>query len=238
MENLDQHVRETASMLSVQIGESVNYAQIQMDATAQLAQLSMQAEIERSDATRQASAAHSQVEQLNEEKKAILELASTDGLTKIANRAAFDNRLDEEIQSAREEGHVLGLIIMDLDKFKVLNDTYGHQIGDDALRHTAHCLNEVVKHTAFPARYGGEEFAVIVARKAAEEVRALAEQIRETLELNPVKTQEGDLPITASLGAIHLTVLSASTDSRDIIEKADKNLYAAKKGGRNRVAMS
>lgn len=238
MENLDQHVRETASMLAVQIGESVNYAQIQMDATAQLAQLSMQAELERSDADRQRKDADFQLRQANEKNKEILELASTDGLTKMANRAAFDTRLDEEIQSARKEGHALGLIIMDLDKFKNLNDTYGHQIGDDALRHVAHCLNEVVKHIAFPARYGGEEFAVIVAHKAVEEVQALAEQIRRTLELNPVKTQEGDLPITASLGAIHLTELSASTDSRDIIEKADKNLYAAKEGGRNRVSMS
>jgi diguanylate cyclase (GGDEF)-like protein len=238
MEELDRHVREIASMLSIQIGEPVNYAQIQMEATAQLAQLSMQAEIDRSDATRQASAAHSQVEQLNKEKKAILELASTDGLTKIANRAAFDKRLDEEIQSAQAEGHALGLILMDLDKFKSLNDTYGHQIGDDALRHAARCLNEVVKHSAFPARYGGEEFAVIVAHKAAEEVRALAEQIRRTLEMNPVKTEQGDLPITASIGVTHVAQPSSSTDPRAIIENADKNLYAAKEGGRNRVEMN
>jgi two-component system cell cycle response regulator len=237
LEALDKHVRETASMLSIQVGQTVNYAQIQADASTQLAQLSMQAEIERVESSRREQEAQGEVSRLHDEKKAILEVASTDGLTKIANRAAFDKRLVEEIDRARAKGHPIGLIVMDLDHFKIFNDTYGHQTGDEVLRHIGACLRDVAQPVGFPARYGGEEFVVIVAQKVEREIRELAEEIRRTIENRPVNHHEQELHVTASIGAVCMTDPSPSVTSEDLIEKADQLLYRAKNTGRNRVEM-
>ena len=237
LETLDHHVRDTASMLSVQIGQTVDYAQIQADAAAQLAELSMQAEIERVDASQREMEARTQVDQLNDERKAILEVASTDGLTKIANRAAFDKRLAEEFERAQSQGSSIGLIMLDLDHFKLCNDIHGHQAGDEVLRHVASSLKEVVQHVGFAARYGGEEFAVIVAQKAAQEIQELAENIRKTIADRPVKLDDEELRVTASLGAACIASASSSTVPEQLIKDADQHLYRAKHGGRNRVEM-
>jgi len=159
------------------------------------------------------------------EKKVILEAASTDSLTKIANRAAFDKRLEEELDRARAEKHPLSLIMMDLDHFKQFNDTYGHQTGDEVLRHVAMWLNDVLEHTGFAARYGGEEFVVIMAQKTAREIRALAEEIRSAIDSRSLKHLEQELHVTASLGAVCLTDPSPSVTPKKLIEQADQQLY-------------
>jgi len=95
--------------------------------------LSMQAEMDRMESSRRELEAKDEVCRLHDEKKVILEAASTDSLTKIANRAAFDKRLEEELDRAHAERHPLSLIMLDLDHFKLFNDTYGHQTGDEIL---------------------------------------------------------------------------------------------------------
>jgi two-component system cell cycle response regulator len=237
LKTLDKRVRETASMLSVPVGETIDYVKIQTEAAAQLAQLSMQAEVERRESSSRELEAKSEVSRLHNENKVILEAASTDSLTKIANRAAFDKRLDEELDRARVEKHSLSLIMMDLDHFKQFNDTYGHQTGDEVLRHVAMCINDVLEHTGFVARYGGEEFVVIVAQKTARQVHALAEEIRCTIDSRLLKRQEQELHVTASLGAVCMADPSPSVTSEELIEQADRQLYRAKRAGRNRVEM-
>ena len=237
LQALDQHVHQAASTLSLQVGQTIQYDQIQAEASAQLAQLSMQAEMERAESCRREQAAREQVNQLHDEKRAILEVASTDALTKIANRAAFDKRLDEEIDRARAKEHPLSLIMLDLDHFKQFNDTYGHQTGDMVLCHVAACVNDVVKHVGFAARYGGEEYAVIVAGKTAQEIREIADEIRRTIENRPVKLKDKVLQVTASLGAAYVQFPSPQITSEKIIRQADRNLYHAKHQGRNRIEM-
>jgi len=237
LKTLDKRVRETASMFSVSVGETVDYSKIQAEASAQLAQLSMQAEMERRESSSRELEAKNEVSRLHDERKVILEAASTDSLTKIANRAAFDKRLEEELDRARAEKHPLSLIMMDLDHFKQFNDTYGHQTGDEVLRHVAMWLNDVLEHTGFAARYGGEEFVVIMAQKTAREIHALAEKIRCTIDSQSLKYQEQELHVTASLGAVCLTDHSLSVTSEELIEQADQKLYRAKHAGRNRVEM-
>jgi len=237
LEGLDQYVHEMSDMLSVKVGETTNYAQIQSEATTQLTQLAMMGEMDRLETQRQVKEAHEEINHLHDEKRAILEIASTDGLTKIANRAAFDKRLAEELDRARIESHPIGLIFMDLDHFKRFNNTYGHQTGDEVLRHVANCMNEVVQPVGFPARYGGEEFVVIVIRKTAEAIREMAEEIRKTIENRPLKQDNRELKITASLGAACIPSPTTSHTTRKLIEDADRCLYRAKFGGRNRVEM-
>lgn len=237
LEGLDKHVRDTASTLSVHVGEICNYAQLQADATMHMAQLSMQAETDRAESDRKAEQARIEARRLHEEKAAILEIVSTDSLTKVANRAAFDKRLDEEVQHAREKGHAIGVIFMDVDHFKVFNDTYGHQAGDQVLSSVGACLGEVVKSIGFAARYGGEEFAVIVADEAAKTIRGMAEEIRRTIETRQVEHGGQRLHVTASFGAVCVNPAAEAVTPEHLVRQADQQLYRAKRNGRNRVEM-
>jgi len=234
---LDKHVRTTASMLSMKVGRTIDYAQIQAEASSHLARLSMQAEIERAESCRRELEVRTEVSRLHVEKKAILEVASTDGLTQIANRAAFDQRLAEELDRACGQQHSLSLIMLDLDNFKHFNDTYGHQAGDEILRHISACLNDVLRGVGFTARYGGEEFVVLVAQKTAETIGELAEEIRRTIESRLIRHGDQNLQVTASLGAACYDSLSPTVTPEQIIEQADRKLYQAKRAGRNRVEM-
>lgn len=172
---------------------------------------------------------------LNQEKTAILEVASTDGLTRIPNRAAFDQRLAEEFERARAKGHALNLILMDVDHFKRLNDTYGHQAGDQVLRAVADRLRIIAQDAGFVARYGGEEFALIVARETTEKVRALAEEIRKAVENTLVNHEGRQLSVTASFGLACPPPGRSFFTPQQLVKAADQYLYRAKQRGRNRV---
>ncbi len=232
---LDRHVQETAGILAVPVGTALNFAQLQAEATMQMVQLSIEAETERADAHRLANHACLEAHRLNAEKAAILEAASTDSLTNLANRAAFDRRLQEELQRARDLGHSLGLIFLDVDHFKQFNDAHGHQAGDCVLRSVGSCLRDVVRSVGFPARYGGEEFVVIVANRAADEIRAMAEEIRNAIQASSVDHAGEKLQVTASFGAACFSPPWGVTTPEQLIRQADDRLYEAKRTGRNRV---
>ena len=235
LESLDSHVREAASMLSVQVGETIDYNQVRAEAAARLAQLSMQAELERTESLKKEQQSRMEAQRLHEEKKAILEVASTDSLTRVANRAAFDKRLDEELKRAVERGAPLGLIMMDVDHFKDFNDTHGHQAGDEVLRTVGDCLKGVVRDVGFVARYGGEEFAVVLAGMTADAVRDLAESARTAVESTAATYDQNELRVTASFGVACFGSQLSSITTAQAIETADKLLYTAKHNGRNRV---
>ncbi len=235
LESLDHQVRDTAAMLAVGIGETLDYTQLQTEAITRMANLSMEAEAERAESQRKEQHALMETQRLQQEKAVILEVASTDSLTKVANRAAFDQRLGEELRRASETGRPLGLVIMDIDHFKKCNDTYGHRAGDCVLRQVGACLREVVRDVGFSARYGGEEFAVIVADEAAEAVRAMAEEIRKALEARVIKHDGRELRVTASFGVACVDSPSSTVMAEHLVQKADRQLYLAKQHGRNRV---
>jgi two-component system cell cycle response regulator len=153
--------------------------------------------------------------------------ASTDGLTKVANRRSFDDALAQLRQSP---GSVSSLIIVDVDHFKRVNDEHGHQVGDEVLQRVAAVLHGVAKRQGMVARYGGEEFVVLLPRTAEHEAATLAEQMR-----HAVQVDRGPVPVTASFGVA--TATSAQlVDS--LVSRADQALYDAKHGGRNRVQVS
>lgn len=235
LEAIDEHVNTTAAMLSVHVGETIHYTQLQAEATMQLAQLSMQAEAERKMSERREQAALHETELLNKEKKRILEAASTDGLTKIANRAAFDKRLAEDMERARTQAQSIGLIMLDVDHFKSFNDTHGHQAGDEVLRSVARALRETAVGRAFVARYGGEEFAAIFTNQSIAAVRELAEAIRHRIEQTTIDWEGTELRVTASLGAAVVMPSEVPISDVRLIEQADKLLYMAKHNGRNQV---
>ncbi len=232
---LDENVQEAASMLSVQVGETVDYGRLQLEAAQQLAQLSMMADVDLRASGRREAEARLETERLQDEKKAILEVASTDGLTKLANRAAFDKRLEEEIENAHTDGHSLGLIMLDVDHFKIFNDTYGHRAGDEVLRSVGSIMQDVVKGLGFAARYGGEEFVVIAPDRDLAGLVELAENLRQGIEERVVEFEGKSLKVTVSLGAVNRKLDPTVDESSAMVESADQNLYKAKGLGRNRV---
>jgi diguanylate cyclase (GGDEF)-like protein len=158
----------------------------------------------------------------------------TDDLTELSNRRAFDDALTSEIERSKRYGTGLGLVLLDLDDFKSVNDTYGHQQGDVVLREVARVLHETSREIDHPARYGGEELAVVVPGTDLEGTFNLAERVRERIAaLNiPRVDGEGTITITASCGVA--AVPPSGADERTLLAAADAALYEAKRTGKNK----
>jgi diguanylate cyclase (GGDEF)-like protein len=166
-------------------------------------------------------------------------LASSDGLTQIANRRRFDEYLDQEWQRMAREGAPLSLILCDIDFFKTYNDTYGHQAGDNCLQQVAQAISFAVKRPAdLVARYGGEEFAVILPHTDAQGAAQIAEKIRSQVQVLQIAHAGSQVSqyITLSLG-VASTVLFHESSPAVLIAAADKSLYQAKAEGRDRVVL-
>ena len=168
--------------------------------------------------------------QLEEANAQLEELAATDGLTQISNRRAFDRAITDEFTRARRYDTPLSMLMLDVDRFKNYNDTFGHQAGDEVLRQLADLLKHIARDIDFVARYGGEEFAAILPGIDQNHARLVAERFRSAVEAAEWENRA----ITISVGATTLT--PDHNDPCALIENADAALYRAKKSGRNRVA--
>ena len=158
-----------------------------------------------------------------------------DPLTELGNRKHFDEAMREAAKAAVERGEPLSLLMIDIDHFKSVNDTYGHATGDQVLRLVAMSLKQNLKGQDVAARYGGEEFAIVLPNTALTQAVMVADQLRRVVmarELKKKSTGEIIGRITISIGAASL--LGYDT-VESLIERADNYLYAAKRGGRNRV---
>ena len=180
------------------------------------------------------------LQQSNEE---LSRLALTDGLTGLLNRRGFDAQLEDEIWRARRFEHGLGLLVFDLDRFKSVNDTWGHTQGDVVLRAFADVLMNLSRRVDKVARFGGEEFALLLPATDAQGVEFVGEKVREATEKMEVECAPcGDavLRITVSAGGVIVPGLAENGPSvgdlaSGMFALADRCLYAAKNGGRNRV---
>lgn len=238
LDQLDGHVAETACVFSVEIGETTSYEQIRTQAMSQLAAISMDAELSRAEATRREQSTREKLEQLTDRAETLELQAHTDSLTGVGNRHAFEVGLQQAIDEARDSDGCVGLILLDLDHFKKLNDTYGHQAGDQALRNVGECLNNITDQQTLAARYGGEEFAVVLGGRPANDVRSLADQICKAVAGQTVSHRGQNIRLTASLGAAHVCFAHERAEPRELIERADECLYRAKHNGRNRVEVT
>jgi two-component system, cell cycle response regulator len=158
-------------------------------------------------------------------------LAATDGLTKIANRRTFEATLEREVARATRSAEHVSLVMVDIDHFKQLNDTHGHQAGDEVLRNVAAALSCECRDFDTPARYGGEEFAVVLPGCGPEEAVAIAERLRQAVAAAP-----SVVPITASAGVA--TYPSHAGDADTLVRAADEALYQSKNTGRDRTTQS
>ncbi|MBI5490857.1 MAG: GGDEF domain-containing protein [Deltaproteobacteria bacterium] len=160
--------------------------------------------------------------------------AVQDPLTRLPNRRYFGLRLDEEISFALRHAVPLSLLMMDLDRFKAVNDGYGHPVGDRLLAAVGGFLRGCVRTSDVVARIGGEEFAAILRQTGPEGARVLAERIRLGLERLPFTQKGKRIPIRISIGIASVPG-GASLSAAKLLESADSRLYCAKQRGRNRV---
>lgn len=169
-------------------------------------------------------------------KQKILELARTDALTGFLNRRALMERMEQEIERSMRENNPFSLILSDIDYFKKVNDTFGHQAGDLVLRKFSHQLTTVTRPYDFVGRYGGEEFVACLPGAGLFQAESIAERMRKQVEEMTIMLPDdsGPVRITASFGVASLRMKSDETSDL-IIKRADDALYRAKDDGRNRV---
>jgi diguanylate cyclase (GGDEF)-like protein len=161
--------------------------------------------------------------------------AVTDELTGLFNRRRFQEAMATEVERSKRFGQPVGLVLLDLDDFKAVNDTYGHQQGDLVLREVARVLRETSREIDEPARYGGEELAVVLPGTDLEGAYNLAERVRAGIEelALPLLDGDGALRVTASFGVA--TLPGSADDMRELVAAADEALYRAKRAGKNRT---
>ncbi|MEO0532886.1 MAG: GGDEF domain-containing protein [Cyanobacteria bacterium P01_A01_bin.123] len=162
-------------------------------------------------------------------------IALSDALTQINNRRAFDWELPRQIRAAQEKNFALSLMVIDIDHFKIINDTYGHLIGDKALKILAERLQYNMRDYDTPYRYGGEEFVVVLNHTSPEEAKAISQRMRQTVSDHPLVINDTvEINLTVSIGVASLT---PEDDSKgmSLLNRADQGLLAAKSAGRNQV---
>jgi diguanylate cyclase (GGDEF)-like protein len=176
------------------------------------------------------------VRRLAESNQLLDRMAYTDTLTGLANRRQFDRTLSEEYRRAQRNGTSLALIMLDIDQFKRLNDTYGHSAGDECLRRVATVLRDTARRSGdTAARVGGEEFAILLASTNIEQAVSVAEQICAGVrELNILNIASDRGTVTVSVG-VAVLVAGCGLDDRWLVGAADRTLYEAKGGGRDRI---
>ena len=177
-----------------------------------------------------------QAQQARADKEELEKLANVDALTGLPNRRAILHRLDEQIKHAKRYSEELGLLMLDIDHFKKVNDLYGHLIGDDVLEEVAKLVRQNIRDVDTAGRYGGEEFIIVLPKAGVSSALAVAERIRKVIEAAEMKDSEGnEFSVTVSQG---LSVYKRGEDEHSLLSRADDTLYRAKENGRNRVETS
>ena len=213
--------KEIAPLFEINLGKLDNFENILERANEALVQLMLQSQVE-------AQALHQQNEQLKQQ-------ATTDRLTGLANRAGFDTQSLAMWEAALAAGQSICLLLIDLDKFKNVNDTYGHPAGDEVLRTVGKTLKAAARAQDVAARYGGEELALLLPNTPRAMAAVIAETVRKAIQSKPVQCGQLTLNVTASIGVSSWETGSPLKTLAHLIKAADLGLYNAKHSGRNRV---
>jgi diguanylate cyclase (GGDEF)-like protein/PAS domain S-box-containing protein len=177
-------------------------------------------------------------EELEKSRAALQEIASRDDLTGLYNRREINRQLANEVARCRRHGHSMALLLLDLDHFKMVNDTYGHSVGDEALRSVASLLRDGIRGEDQAGRYGGEEFVLLLPETSPEGALHTAERLRQTIATSIVLAKRADgstLPVDLS-ASIGLAIYPNDGSNEELLlEAADRALYQAKNNGRNQT---
>jgi diguanylate cyclase len=174
-----------------------------------------------------------EIERLRDELRKVKEEANVDALTGLRNRRSFERTLQEFFRDYKKFGYPFSLIMMDLDNFKDVNDTYGHLVGDRVLKEIGNILRNYLRAKDIPARTGGEEFAIILPGVTKKEAMMVAERLRKVISKHPIRTDSAEIRVTASFGVAEIN--ENYDEPEDILREADRNLYQAKRTGKDKV---
>ena len=223
----------------IAFGENIEAAETSQDFRQHVD--SMRGEVERinrslNSLTAKLEASHLEVSKLQDELKQAREEAQLDPLSGIMNRRGFEQELFRLCQQSAAQGRPLSLVMVDIDFFKKINDTYGHPFGDLVIRSVGQALSQLTQRKDVAARYGGEEFALLLPDTALSGAREVAERVRSAIARGSIKRGNGQAVgnITISSGVAQFI---AGEDPHSLIARADRALYASKQGGRNRVSV-
>lgn len=216
-----EEARHTCELLDVPVGKIRSTEEIAGLVSDRITELSVAMHLENQMLARQQEELHRR--------------ATTDALTGVGNRAAFDARLEIELQRAQRSGGCFALLMMDVDNFKRFNDTHGHQAGDRVLKAVAGTLEDNVRKVDYVARYGGEEFAVIAPDSTPDGVAHLAERLRVVIASSVVPWNGLGLAVSISIGIAAYSSVPQGIAPCEVIRLADEQLYAAKCAGRDCV---
>jgi diguanylate cyclase (GGDEF)-like protein len=221
--NMRREFQEIAAIVGLDRTSELDVTAIQAEAGEVLTELSLSAQLQR--------------EAVERENESLQTQAWTDGLTGIANRAAFEQRMEELWREAMQTRRPIAVALLDIDHFKKFNDTFGHRTGDAVLRAVASCLAPSLRSVDFAARYGGEEFVVIMPNADRLIGAGICVSIRRAIEQKMVEFEGKQHRVTVSVGSAVLPVPSPSYTPQMLIEAADQLLYRSKEKGRNCCSM-
>ena len=238
IDEVAERTLEILSSFEIDKGDMKPYSQILQEANEELGKLNLSYEqlvIELKDAKRDAE---NYAVELWDVKEKMREIAVKDSLTGLFNHRYFQELLEREIYRAERYARPLSLLMIDIDHFKKVNDTYGHPKGDMVLQEIGELLRKSIRGSDTAARYGGEEFAIVLPETEMNGAMALAERVRKTVEKLEVKIYEHTITVTISIGLTTYNPATAKKSKAEIIEAADRALYNSKEAGRNRLSVS
>ncbi len=228
---------EILSSFEIDPGDMKPYSRILEEANEELGKLNLSYEQLVMELKQAQQMAEKLAVEAWEAQERLRELAVTDGLTNLYNHRYFQDLIEKELPRVERYNHVLSIIMLDIDHFKSINDTYGHPQGDIVLRTIADIFQETVRKPDTVARYGGEEFVIVLPETDIKGAVVLAERLRKLVEKREIKLEEKTITITISLGVTTYETSKGRKSKAEIMYAADKALYNSKKTGRNKLSI-
>lgn len=231
-------IEQVGDLLSVKTSHLPNPQQLMFQANQQLVQLTLKAQVANTQLAARQELIEKEKLELESRNEQLQEIATRDVLTQIHNRSYFDSKLNTEVCRSTEQALPIGILFTDVDKFKNLNDTYGHQFGDEVLKGVAKKIEETIRGQDTLARYGGEEFVILVSSPTEKGLERVAERVRAAVEGLQFSFEGQPVPVTISIGAaIGLPEKTERDIGEKLITAADEAMYDSKRNGRNQVHM-
>jgi diguanylate cyclase (GGDEF)-like protein len=234
-QELPARVEHLAATFERDVGPQPDLHQLRDDANARLVEMNRQYEETVATLRRVLEEKETLAKRLEELNLVLATQAATDALTGLPNRRALEQVLARDLARAERTGDPLSVVLLDVDHFKRFNDTYGHLVGDQVLRHMSGVVQRSLREGDFVARYGGEEFCLVLPRATQEGALLAARRVRMAIERNRLKCDAGELSVTSSFGVTTYLPGVVPRTYEALFKEADEALYAAKEQGRNCV---
>jgi len=239
LDKTDARVQATAELLSADTDELLSAADLMSQACEQLAAISIAQHQQNQETLVQQKLGELERLDLESQNRQLREQAFCDPLTSLYNRRYFDESMQREIDRSCRRGTPMGVLFIDVDRFKRLNDTCGHQFGDTVLARLGSVILQNVRTCDIAARYGGEEFVVLAVDASESGLQILAERIRQAVEAESFNHKGAAVPVTVSVGATFASLCRGDQSlASQVLKSADAAMYESKRRGRNCVTMN